>query len=98
MLEEIFQKRVESKTYHDHVTGTGSGETVQSGTETLDSNDVEVSSTGVVAAVHDGTHGETELIKHVNIIKQRRVMNSHGLISNQKELRVVDIRSNIPTF
>lgn len=37
---------------HDHVTDTGSGETVQAGTNTADGNDVQVASTGVVAAVH----------------------------------------------
>ena len=40
---------------HDHVTDTGSGETVQTGTDTLDGDDVEVTGTGVVAAVEDGT-------------------------------------------
>jgi hypothetical protein len=48
---------------HDHVTDTGSRQTVQSSTETLDSNDVEVSSTRVVAAVNDGSNGKAELMK-----------------------------------
>lgn len=48
-------------TYHDHVTDTTSGETVKSGTETLDSDDVKVSSTRVIAAVHDGSDREAEL-------------------------------------
>lgn len=39
---------------HDHVSDTGSGETVQTGTGTLDGDDVQVASTGVVAAVHHG--------------------------------------------
>lgn len=39
---------------HDHVTNTGSGEAVQAGTNTADGNDVQVASTGVVAAVHHG--------------------------------------------
>lgn len=39
---------------HDHVTDTGSGQTVQTGTGTSDGNDVQVASTGVVAAVHHG--------------------------------------------
>jgi hypothetical protein len=39
---------------HDHVTDTGSGEAVQAGTNTADGNDVQVASTGVVAAVHHG--------------------------------------------
>ena len=39
---------------HDHVSDTGSGETVQAGTDTLDGDDVQVASTGVVAAVHHG--------------------------------------------
>lgn len=39
---------------HDHVTDTGSGETVEAGTDTSDGNDVQVAGTGVVAAVHHG--------------------------------------------
>jgi hypothetical protein len=39
---------------HDHVTDTGSGETVQTRTNALDGDDVEVTGTGVVAAVEDG--------------------------------------------
>jgi hypothetical protein len=39
---------------HDHVTDTGSGETVETGTSTLNRDDVQVTSTGVVAAVHNG--------------------------------------------
>lgn len=39
---------------HDHVTDTSSGQTVQAGTGTGDGNDVQVASTGVVAAVHHG--------------------------------------------
>ncbi|RAH40310.1 uncharacterized protein BO95DRAFT_457487 [Aspergillus brunneoviolaceus CBS 621.78] len=39
---------------HDHVTDTGSGETVQASTDTLDGDDVKVAGTGVVAAVHHG--------------------------------------------
>ena len=40
---------------HDHVTDTTSGQTVQAGTDTLDGDDVQVTGTGVVGAVHDGT-------------------------------------------
>ena len=40
---------------HDHVTNTSGGETVQAGSDTGDGDDVEVASTGVVAAVHDGS-------------------------------------------
>lgn len=43
---------------HDHVTDTTSGQSVQASTNTLDGDDVEVSGTGVVSAVHDGTAGE----------------------------------------
>ena len=43
---------------HDHVTDTTSGQSVQASTNTLDGDDVEVSGTGVVGAVHDGTAGE----------------------------------------
>lgn len=43
---------------HDHVTDTTSGQSVQAGTDTLDGDDVEVSGTGVVGAIHDGTTGE----------------------------------------
>lgn len=39
----------------DHVTDTTSGQTVQTGTDTLDGDDVQVAGTGVVGAVHDGT-------------------------------------------
>lgn len=39
---------------HNHVTDTGGGETVQARTSTRNSNDVEVTSTGVVAAVEHG--------------------------------------------
>lgn len=39
----------------NHVTDTTSGQTVQAGTDTLDGDDVEVTGTGVVSAVHDGT-------------------------------------------
>jgi hypothetical protein len=38
------------------VPDTGSGETVQAGTDTLDGDDVQVASTGVVAAVHPAKH------------------------------------------
>lgn len=41
--------------YVHHVTDTTSGQSVQTGTNTLDGDDVEVSCTGVVCAVHDGT-------------------------------------------
>lgn len=40
---------------HDHVANTTSGETVEAGTNTLDGDDVKVTGTGVVGAVHDGT-------------------------------------------
>lgn len=39
---------------HDHVTDTTGRETVQTSTDTLDGDDVQVTSTRVVAAVHDG--------------------------------------------
>ena len=39
---------------HDHITDTGGGETVQTRTNALDGDDVEVTGTGVVAAVEDG--------------------------------------------
>lgn len=37
---------------HDHVTDTSGGETVQAGTDTTDGNDVQVTGTRIVAAVH----------------------------------------------
>jgi len=43
---------------HDHVTDTSSGQTVQARTDTLDGDDVQVASTGVVGAVHYGTTDE----------------------------------------
>lgn len=39
---------------HDHVSDTSGGKTVQAGTDTLHGDDVQVASTGVVAAVHHG--------------------------------------------
>lgn len=39
----------------NHVTDTTGGQTVQAGTDTLDGNDVEVTGTRVVGAVHDGS-------------------------------------------
>lgn len=40
---------------HNHVTNTGSGKTVQAGTGSFDGDDVEISGTGVVTAVHNCT-------------------------------------------
>lgn len=40
---------------HDHVANTTGGQTVETGTESLDGDDVQVTGTGVVGAVHDGT-------------------------------------------
>jgi hypothetical protein len=40
---------------HNHVTDTAGRQSVQAGTDTLDGDDVEVTSTRVVGAVHDGT-------------------------------------------
>lgn len=40
---------------HDHVSNTSGWETVQACSDTLDGNDVQVASAGVVTAVHDGT-------------------------------------------
>lgn len=40
---------------HNHVTNTSSGETVETGTGSLDGDDVKISGTRVVAAVHDCT-------------------------------------------
>lgn len=51
---------------HNHVANTGSGKTVESGTEALDGNDAQVAGTRVVAAVNDSADGETELKKNVN--------------------------------
>lgn len=45
---------------HDHVTDTTGGQAVQTSTDTLDGDDVQVTGTRVVGAVHDGTDGETE--------------------------------------
>lgn len=41
--------------YVHHVTDTTGGQPVQTGTDTLDGDDVQVSCAGVVCAVHDGT-------------------------------------------
>jgi hypothetical protein len=46
---------------HDHVADTTGGETVETGTDTLDGDDVQVTGSGVVGAVHDGT-----AIEHVS--------------------------------
>ena len=40
---------------HNHVTDTGSGETVKAGSNTSNGDDVQVASTGVITAVHYGT-------------------------------------------
>lgn len=40
---------------HDHVTNATSRQSVEPGADTLDGNDVEVTGTAVVGAVHDGT-------------------------------------------
>lgn len=40
---------------HDHVADTTSRQTVEAGTDTLDGDDVQVTGTRVVGAVHDGT-------------------------------------------
>ena len=40
---------------HDHVADTTSREAVETSTDTLDGDDVKVTGTGVVRAVHDGT-------------------------------------------
>ena len=40
---------------HDHVANTGGRQSVEAGTDTLDGDDVEVASTRVVSARHDGT-------------------------------------------
>lgn len=45
---------------HNHVTGSGSRESVKSGTKANNGDNVEVLGTRVVSAVHDGTDGETE--------------------------------------
>lgn len=47
---------------HDHVTCRSSRQSVQSSTETLDSQNVKVSGTRVVATVDDGTNWQTQLI------------------------------------
>lgn len=46
---------VEFGIYVHHVTDTTSGQSVETSTDTLDGDDVQVSCTGVVSAVHDGT-------------------------------------------
>lgn len=40
---------------HNHITNTSSGEAVEAGTGGLDGDDVKISGTGVVTAVHDCT-------------------------------------------
>jgi len=42
---------------HHHVTSTGGWQAVQSRTKAFDRDDVEVTGSGVVAAIHDGTAG-----------------------------------------
>ena len=43
---------------HHHITDTGSGKTVKTGTDAFYGDDVEISCAGVVAAVHDSTTEE----------------------------------------
>lgn len=45
---------------HDHVTDTTGRQSVEAGTDTLDGDDVKVTGTRVVGAVHDGTTEATE--------------------------------------
>jgi hypothetical protein len=40
---------------HDHISNTTSRQTVKTRTDTLDGDDVEISCTAVIAAVHDRT-------------------------------------------
>lgn len=49
---------------HDHVANTAGGQSVQAGTDTLDGDDVQVTGTRVVGAVHDGTTVVENLLVH----------------------------------
>lgn len=63
---------------HDHVTGGSSGQSVQSSTETLDSKNVKVSGTRVVATVDDGADWQTQLSVSIWKLKARDVGMSCG--------------------
>ena len=46
---------------HDHITNTCSRKTVETGTTTLDRDDVEISCAGIIAAIHDRSTTETNV-------------------------------------
>ena len=56
---------------HDHVTDTGTGETVQARTNALDRDDVQVTGTGVVAAVEDGSTEKllVDIPRHTTVLE-----------------------------
>jgi hypothetical protein len=51
---------------HDHITDTRSGKSVESCTDTLDGDDVQIAGPGVVCAGHDGSDGEAE--RHLQFV------------------------------
>lgn len=48
---------------HHHIANTGSGKTVETGTDAFDGDDVEISSAAVVAAIHNGATVENKSLQ-----------------------------------
>lgn len=48
---------------HHHIANTGSRKTVETGTDALDGDDVEISCAGIVAAIHDSATVEAKSVK-----------------------------------
>lgn len=67
---------------HHHVADTAGGQTVQTCAEALDGDDVQVSRTGVVGAVHDGSAvcGQVMLVSGFFFLVEIR----HGLVTSGK--------------
>lgn len=55
---------------HDHVSGATGGQAVETGTDALDGDDVQVAGTRVVAAVHDGADWQTK--RHLQLVTGSR--------------------------
>ena len=72
---------------HDHVTDTGSRETVEAGTDTGDGDDVQVASTRVVAAVH---HGATVRQKRIPLAL-RSFQSKHPRIKPLRPMNVFEL-------
>lgn len=61
---------------HDHVTGTASGQTVESRADSLDRDDVQIAGARVIAAVHDGSDRQTK--GHLELVTGGRTSTTLG--------------------